>query len=279
MTWVKLDDGFTDHPKVVGLSDKAFRVHVRALCYCARFTAGIGTIPSAALPSLGAGKAVVAELVGARLWDKDEAGELSIHDFSEYHPGPAARERRVEAGRLGGTKSGESRRSKREANASENRSNDEANASRNDEAKRSSRVDARPDPDPYPSQEESNDSSPQPRLPASFEAAGRRPPQPIPRAFAAAERLLGRSLNERESVLVGEWCEERNPEWVVQALDITRSKGIGKLNYAFSILDDWGSSGPPAKASPSPISLPAKRVITDDDPDFIGNIRREWPRE
>ena len=34
MPWVKLDDGFTDHPKIASLSDSAFRTFVTALCYC-----------------------------------------------------------------------------------------------------------------------------------------------------------------------------------------------------------------------------------------------------
>ena len=33
--WVKLDDRFTDNPKIARLSDKAFRVYVHALCYSA----------------------------------------------------------------------------------------------------------------------------------------------------------------------------------------------------------------------------------------------------
>lgn len=53
MTCVKLDDAFADHPKVVGLTDRAFRVHVRALCYCGRFSPGVGLIPASALRQLG----------------------------------------------------------------------------------------------------------------------------------------------------------------------------------------------------------------------------------
>lgn len=36
MTWVRLDDMFTIHRKVAGLSDAAFRLHVSALCWSAR---------------------------------------------------------------------------------------------------------------------------------------------------------------------------------------------------------------------------------------------------
>jgi hypothetical protein len=111
MTWVKLDDGFPDHPKVVGLSDRAFRVHVRALCYCGRFSPGIGRIPSSALRQLGATVAVAKELLSAALWEEVGDGGFQIHDFSEYHP-KADHEAKAEAGRRGGIASGEARRSR-----------------------------------------------------------------------------------------------------------------------------------------------------------------------
>lgn len=122
MTWVKLDDGFTDHPKVVGLSDRAFRTHVRALCYCGRFSPGVGRIPQSALRQLGAAPSVVRELLGAILWEEDgEDGELYIHDFGEYHP-KTDRKAKAEAGRLGGLASGQARRSKQEADVKQSAS-------------------------------------------------------------------------------------------------------------------------------------------------------------
>lgn len=117
MTWVKLDDGFTDHPKVVGLSDRAFRVHVRALCYCGRFSAGIGKIPLKVLKKLGASASVIREITEAHLWDiSQESGDNSyyIHDFAEYHP-QVDRFKKAEAGKQGGIASGQARRSKAEA--------------------------------------------------------------------------------------------------------------------------------------------------------------------
>ena len=37
MAWVRLDDQFPDHPKVIGLSNEAFRLYVGSIAYCARF--------------------------------------------------------------------------------------------------------------------------------------------------------------------------------------------------------------------------------------------------
>lgn len=283
MTWVKLDDGFTDHPKVIGLSDRAFRVHVRALCYCARFSPGVGLIPKIALPLMGATKPVVNELVAARLWDVADSGEMTIHDFPEFHPKPD-REAKANAGRVGGLKSGEARRQKREApSEAETKqgasSTNEASGSRVLEAKRSSRA----DPDPTrPDPERSNDLSSQPGLPASVEAAAKRPPQSVPRAFASAERVLGRELRPSEHVLVGDWCAEMDPEWVVQALDITRTNGKTNLAYASAILRDWDDNGgPPERGGNSnqPTPLPVRRASSFEDPDYVGNMRKQWPTE
>lgn len=258
MTWVKLDDGFTDHPKVVGLSDKAFRVHVRALCYCARFAPGVGTIPATALPQLGATKAVVAELIKARLWDEED-GALTVHDFSEYHPKP---DKRAAAGRLGGVASGEARRSKREAFASENRSNYEASASENDEAKRSSHVDARAEPDPTrPDPERSSDLSSQPGLPASREAARNTLSSPIAQVFKSAESLIQKNLNDIETELLMERCEDFPPERVKQAIETARAAGKRSLQYAYGILERWAKEGfPETRSAHVPTQIPVRNA-------------------
>lgn len=79
--WTRLDDNFPDHPKVVGLSDRAFRVHVTGLCYASRHLTD-GFVPRAAAKSWGR---AVAELVEARLWVAEDNG-YRIHAFLEYNP-------------------------------------------------------------------------------------------------------------------------------------------------------------------------------------------------
>ena len=83
MTWVRLDDQFADHPKVVGLSAVAFRLHVRAICYAARHETD-GVIPAAFVI-----KRAATELVGAGLWEENPAGYI-IHDYLEYNPSAAS---------------------------------------------------------------------------------------------------------------------------------------------------------------------------------------------
>lgn len=103
MVWVKLDDSFADHPKLAALSDRAFRVHLRALCLCARHLTD-GHIPTAWKPQLGTNPKIIAELRDARLWD-DAAGGFQIHDYLRYNPSRektlAGREKRQEAGKAG----------------------------------------------------------------------------------------------------------------------------------------------------------------------------------
>lgn len=83
MSWVRLDDGFAQHPKVAGLSDRAFRAHVEALCYCASYMTA-GRIPAAAFRLTGATPRVRDELLSAGVWD-ELAGELHIHDWLIYN--------------------------------------------------------------------------------------------------------------------------------------------------------------------------------------------------
>ncbi len=104
MPWLRLDEEFYEHPKVLLLSDAAFRVHVNAMCYCARYTTD-GVVPEAALRTLRGTPRLAKQLVGAGCWELHDDGWL-IHDFLEYNPSKkkvdADRERRAASGRLGG---------------------------------------------------------------------------------------------------------------------------------------------------------------------------------
>lgn len=102
MTWVKIDDNFPDHPRVVGLSDRAFRTHVAGLCYSAKYLTD-GHIPSSALRTIGPRKSAQ-ELEDAGLWQKTDHGWV-VRDFLDYNPSRAdvetERARKREAGSKG----------------------------------------------------------------------------------------------------------------------------------------------------------------------------------
>ena len=98
MTWLKLDDRFPRHPKVLSLSDRAFRAHVSGLCYCAEQLTD-GVVEAGIVD-----KRAARELVGAGLWIEMPAGRHRIHDFLDYNPSKAEAMARADAKRIAGAK-------------------------------------------------------------------------------------------------------------------------------------------------------------------------------
>lgn len=113
MSWIRLDDGFADHPKVLAAGPLATVLYVRGLCYASRHTTD-GFIPTGAVPALAVGldPAGPEDLVRVGLWEKTEGG-YTIHDFLKYNFSKAeivaAREKKREAGRAGGLASAQAR--------------------------------------------------------------------------------------------------------------------------------------------------------------------------
>lgn len=81
MTWIKIDDNFPDHPKIIGLSDKAFRTHIEGLCYAGRYLTD-GHIPQFVADKIGT-KEAIEELLKVRLWIIPDNGldGYIIHDY------------------------------------------------------------------------------------------------------------------------------------------------------------------------------------------------------
>ena len=86
MGWVRLDDNFADHPKVIGLSDTAFRLFITGLCYSNRqLTDGL---LSYQIVSAWVGENPMKpsdELEEQGLWERDDAG-FHIRSYNEYQP-------------------------------------------------------------------------------------------------------------------------------------------------------------------------------------------------
>jgi len=94
MAWVRIHDGALTHPKLVGLSDKAFRLWVWGLCYCQMHLTD-GVIPAAAIPP-PARTATVLTL--AKLWDAKDDGGFTVHDYLDWNDSKAyVTKRRTEA--------------------------------------------------------------------------------------------------------------------------------------------------------------------------------------
>ncbi len=94
MTWVRIDDRFAQHPKVVAAGPLAMAMQVAALGYCNRELTD-GFVPRAIARTLldmdpDAGvtadaSSVIARLVEAGMWEVEHGG-YRIHDYHEYQP-------------------------------------------------------------------------------------------------------------------------------------------------------------------------------------------------
>lgn len=103
MAWVRIDDKFAQHPKLVKAGPLGIALHVAAICYCNQHLTD-GFIPKASVAGLlnfdgiaihcwsneltGGGEdatweIVVDDLVSGGLWHTVEGGWL-IHDYLEY---------------------------------------------------------------------------------------------------------------------------------------------------------------------------------------------------
>lgn len=170
MTWARLDDRFGEHPKVVALSDVAFRVHVMAICYCARNLTD-GFVPAGAARLMGATPKTLRALVEAGLW-AHACGGYRIHDYLDYNPSKAevedAAAKRSEAARIAGNASAEARQRKRQRTVErtvERFGNDSATIDP---------TDFNPVPDPVPL-----NATKEPI--GSFSAGGAAPPAAVPK--------------------------------------------------------------------------------------------------
>lgn len=107
MSWVRLDDQFPDHPKVVAAGPAAGWLYVCGLAYCARYLTD-GFIPKdqvRRLADVGNAQRQAEILVSVGLWEHSDGG-YRVHDYLEYNPSKekvlATRELRAEVGSRGG---------------------------------------------------------------------------------------------------------------------------------------------------------------------------------
>lgn len=110
MTWVKLDDTFTDHPKVLAVGDEAAWLYVAGLCHCSRHLTD-GFIAEAVLgrlTGLPAPAEMAARLVTHGLWDTTTGGWL-VHDYAEHQRTRAEVEAEREKGKQRAARSREVR--------------------------------------------------------------------------------------------------------------------------------------------------------------------------
>lgn len=104
MVWVRVDDHFDEHEKIVGVGPLGLALYVAGLCFCNRNLTdgfipapkarslmdwhGIGLFEPKGLggPLHGAdGETVAGWLVAAGLWEEVDGG-YQVHDYGEYQP-------------------------------------------------------------------------------------------------------------------------------------------------------------------------------------------------
>lgn len=108
MPWANLDDKFPAHPKVVRLSDAAFRLHVSGICYSAQhLTNGVVERDAVRLLVPRFRKAALDELLTKEQWRAHPDG-YEIHDYLQWNRSreqvEQERDRKSKAGKKGAEK-------------------------------------------------------------------------------------------------------------------------------------------------------------------------------
>ena len=111
MAWVKIDDQFPQHPKIIRAGPLGMALQVAALCYANRYLTD-GFIPKDSVPLLLSFNGtyppdvLAAKLVEVGIWTQAPGG-YQIHDYDKYQPTKAQvlaeRERNRRAGHLSAT--------------------------------------------------------------------------------------------------------------------------------------------------------------------------------
>jgi len=120
MSWFRVDDKAAFHAKVVRAGNEAYGAFIRAGAVCSGSDRS-GFI-SFEVAHLIASKKVWKKLLEVGLLDPTTRAGYQLHDFNDYNPTSEQMDEYIEkkrsAGRVGGQRSGEARRSKIEADAS-----------------------------------------------------------------------------------------------------------------------------------------------------------------
>jgi hypothetical protein len=94
VSWAKIDDNLTFHPKVLEAGNEAIGVWVRLLAWTACYMQD-GRVPDNIVRSIDPDRTVIAKLVSVGMvYDKNEAG-IELHDYLKFNPS----KRQIEAER------------------------------------------------------------------------------------------------------------------------------------------------------------------------------------
>lgn len=142
MSWCKIDDQYTDHPKIVDVGPLGLALHVACMCYCARYLTD-GFVPEKKIPTMinldglcDNSNAVTHALLLERLTTNNLLekvdGGYYVHDYLKYNP------------------DGKTVKAEREANAARQKRNREKKVARNGNSNGVTNGDTVGTPYPYP---------------------------------------------------------------------------------------------------------------------------------
>jgi hypothetical protein len=88
MSWLRIDDGFSEHHKIAELTDREFRVWIRVLCYSARNPNKTGRLSRAMRKEIvGLTAPITRRFITLGLLDQDaDPGIVCVHDWRTYNP-------------------------------------------------------------------------------------------------------------------------------------------------------------------------------------------------
>lgn len=216
MAWVKLDDQARHHRKILAVGPTAAWLWTCGLMYCNSQKARDGFIPAAAVPVLypiSNPKREVDRLVSNGLWTPIEGGFV-VHDYHDYQPSAEVAEAtsrtKAEAGRIGGLRSGETRRSKLEAEPKHG-------ASKRNEADAKQDASSKTKPVPIPSRPDPDLEDQDPHTPAERGLVlvnPGKPADPIARAFDRYLELRKLHRPNRRSTVMSPEGAKRAKAWL-----------------------------------------------------------------
>lgn len=263
MAWVRLDDQFTDHPKVAGLTNDAFCLHVTAMCWTAKQQTD-GKLPSRLLSRLAwrcqDPAIAAAELVTAGLWDVDPVDGWEIHDYGEYNPTKAQSDelagKRSEAGKAGAMARWQ------------NHSKPDGKSHGKHDGKPYGKI-MPPSPSPSPIQRDEGLARP----PASPPPPSQEPADPeYGAALSKLESLgmiTGTALLEFQSV----WPDLRNGRraWIDDAVAVAHANSANSPVYAIRVLANSVKTGKRPGETPQPAHR-SKGGVTKAEMDAIFGV-------
>lgn len=96
--WVRLDDSYWSHPKVVGVGNEAAGVYARLLSYCGRHETD-GRVPEEVARFISGKRPPLNKLLESGLVESNGAGFV-IPDFLDFNPSHSALEEKRERDRI-----------------------------------------------------------------------------------------------------------------------------------------------------------------------------------